>query len=616
MTAPQSFSWNETVRRSPLTTGALMFLSMLLSIALSHFSGHVTSMWLANGLIVAWMLPIEKRAWPQNLAATVLANIAAGMLAHYPLALTLISAWANVLEILLVLAYLQPVFDKPSGKLRISAPRFTIVICALVALAIASCMPLVLRFYPCDYPKVLTNWFCSDSLGMLFVVILASFARRREFAAAFQPNKQLGTWGCLGLVLAVTLLVFSQRHFPLAFLTASALVFVVFRRGVAVATLALFLHGLVATSLTIRGLGPIALISHVALLERVIFLQIYLFITLITVFPIGQVWKKQLRLEQLYELLANNSRDVVTRSNLQGKRLFCSPSVEAVLGWSLQELVGVPVEDILHPQDRSRYHDLLARFREGLPSAVFNYRVRMKSGEYIWMEARMRMLREAVSGQPHEIISTARDVSERVAAEQKLQAAYAGMQRLASTDPLTGVANRRVFDETLEREWRRAMRERTPLALLMLDADFFKAYNDALGHQAGDDCLRRIAHCLADVVQRPGDLPARYGGEEFAALLPVTDEAGAVHIGHRIMEAVAALDIEHPNSPLSTRLTLSVGVASMLPVPGSDPDMLVAAADRALYAAKKAGRNRIEASLAHLLEQTPAWDSANSGPTI
>lgn len=180
--------------------------------------------------------------------------------------------------------------------------------------------------------------------------------------------------------------------------------------------------------------------------------------------------------------------------------------------------------------------------------------------------------------------------------QSKLAAANLELQRLASHDGLTGVANRRYFDQILDSEWRRAMREDSWLALVMLDVDFFKRYNDGYGHQVGDQCLKRIAEAARGCLRRPADLLARYGGEEFAAVLPNTKPEGALLIAERMRQAVADLGIEHAHSPLGQKVTASVGVAVMRPERGAESTMLVAAADKALYDAKQTGKNRVIAA--------------------
>jgi diguanylate cyclase (GGDEF)-like protein len=163
--------------------------------------------------------------------------------------------------------------------------------------------------------------------------------------------------------------------------------------------------------------------------------------------------------------------------------------------------------------------------------------------------------------------------------------------RIARTDSLTQLGNRRLFDESLKREWDRAARLRKPLALLMLDIDWFKKFNDMYGHPTGDVALREVANCIARAVHRPADTCSRYGGEEFTVILPETNLAGAYHVAERIRRAVEQRAMPHEDSPLKI-VTVSIGVAMVVPAPGLDSKSLVDGADEAMYRAKQAGRNR------------------------
>ena len=172
----------------------------------------------------------------------------------------------------------------------------------------------------------------------------------------------------------------------------------------------------------------------------------------------------------------------------------------------------------------------------------------------------------------------AREIRRRAEAEDQLE-------ELATTDSLTGLRNCRKFDEAIDQEWRRATRHKTPLSLLMIDADHFKAYNDTYGHQAGDQVLVGIAICISDSIKRAGDCAARYGGEEFAVLLPSQSSIDAMTVAETIRRKVQSW------SDQPTISTVSVGIASVTPTPEMDWAAFVNAADRALYAAKAAGRN-------------------------
>jgi diguanylate cyclase (GGDEF)-like protein len=166
------------------------------------------------------------------------------------------------------------------------------------------------------------------------------------------------------------------------------------------------------------------------------------------------------------------------------------------------------------------------------------------------------------------------------------------LERLTTVDHLTGIHNRRRFDDYLEAEWKRAVREHEPIALIAIDIDHFKAYNDHYGHPQGDQCLIAVAQALSGAVTRSSDLVARCGGEEFACILPGTTVSGAALVAEQMMQAVAACALEHARSTTHDRVTISLGVTSMVPKPGQDPQTLIDQADAALYEAKAAGRNR------------------------
>lgn len=177
---------------------------------------------------------------------------------------------------------------------------------------------------------------------------------------------------------------------------------------------------------------------------------------------------------------------------------------------------------------------------------------------------------------------------------QQLQAANLKLERLATLDELTQLANRRRFDQYLEMEWRRQAREQTPLSLILCDIDSFKSYNDTYGHPGGDECLRQVAGAIGNAINRPADLVARYGGEEFAVILPNTALQGAVLVAEHIQLKIAALQLPHAGSQVSQYVTVSLGVAIMVPASESATSILIAAADQALYQAKRLGRDRIQ----------------------
>ena len=192
---------------------------------------------------------------------------------------------------------------------------------------------------------------------------------------------------------------------------------------------------------------------------------------------------------------------------------------------------------------------------------------------------------------PYKIINCIKKFNNANSIEAQLQQANSELRRIANTDSLTQVANRRCFDETLKQEWQRLRREQLPLSLILCDIDCFKNYNDRYGHPAGDACLQQVAQVIVRCINRPADRVARYGGEEFAIILPNTDQEGAITIVEAIQTTLQSLQIPHAASVVAAYITLSFGIACLLPTLNSCCQNLISAADAALYQAKSAGRN-------------------------
>ena len=281
--------------------------------------------------------------------------------------------------------------------------------------------------------------------------------------------------------------------------------------------------------------------------------------------------------------LTDSSRDALFIFDLQHRELLhMNRATYNALGYSADEFRHLLRDDPerLIPGFHAWIQLVQQAHRLNL-SMIFQREMQRRDGSLQPAEINTQLIHQ---GDRDYLIAVARDNSERLQLEAQLQ-------KLSQQDGLTGLYNRRYFDRQLQSEWRRLRRADAPLAVLMLDVDHFKRFNDCLGHLAGDDALRRLASCLQECLQREGDVACRYGGEEFVIILTDTGLEGASHVAARIHRRVAEMGIAHPAAELG-RLTMSIGLAIATPGQDTEPDQLIAQADQALYAAKHKGRNQ------------------------
>jgi diguanylate cyclase (GGDEF)-like protein/PAS domain S-box-containing protein len=296
--------------------------------------------------------------------------------------------------------------------------------------------------------------------------------------------------------------------------------------------------------------------------------------------------------EAVYRLLLDNSPEMTVLANAQGVFQYVSPAVEAITGYTPAEFVAMRWQDFTHPEDAENVDQALRGIRPGEPGRTFRHRISQKGGGYRWVEGSVRAFADPVTGQLAGFVTAVRDIHEQKMREDRLSTEIREMSQAAALDELTGIANRRALNQRFEAEAARAENPRTDLSLLMVDVDLFKQFNDLYGHMAGDECLRRLAEALRGAIQRESDLVARFGGEEFVVLLPGTNASGAARVARNIQGAVKGMGILHEASPHAV-VTVSIGAATWRGGPPVDRDELLRDVDRALYAAKWAGRNRV-----------------------
>jgi len=273
---------------------------------------------------------------------------------------------------------------------------------------------------------------------------------------------------------------------------------------------------------------------------------------------------------------------------------YIGPQIEPLLGWSQESWV--TAEDWatrIHPDDRDYVVNFcIAQSKAGVDHEA-DYRALTKDNGYVWIRDVVHVVRND-SGEVESLIGFMFDISERKKTEEKLIALQKELEALSFKDGLTGIANRRQFDVSLEREWESARSSSMPLSLILLDVDFFKQYNDLYGHIQGDQCLIEIAQTLSLAAIGPRDVVARFGGEEFILMLPETDASGARKVAERCQRLIEKLAVPHSQSPHGQHVTVSIGVGTVAPSAETSATGFLQAVDRQLYAAKQNGRNRIE----------------------
>lgn len=568
---------------------------------LSHSVQHIAPVRIADGMLTAFLLYRPRSRWWSFLLAAWLGDVISILIPGAMLGISCALASCNVAEVLIAALLLKWAIgrnrDLASPAIMLQFLLFAVLLApALTGLLAAVCCHLA---YGSGIWTEFTRWFPAYAVGMAVMTPFTLALYNPNLRKLFDRARALRTIGVLVLVPLVADLVFQQTHHSLRFLWLPLLMLVVLEVGMLGAVISVFEVLIIGTLFTLHGDGPLWLEKGATLQNTILLLQFSILVLLISVVPFAAILERERQLRtrlrlgmKRYQLLADNSRDIVVLANLEGHRLYVSPAVRDVLGWTQEEWTDQNSTDLMHSEDTAEFRRMLKEMLHGEDHRTFRYRTLHKNGQYLWMEANVRTLTDEITGEPNALVANVRDISERVDSEKKLAEAHRHVQEQAQRDSLTQLANRRCFDEALEREWRRGRRTGNPLALLMVDVDHFKRINDSYGHRAGDQCLQALAAILREVARRPSDLKARYGGEEFAVLLPDVNMDGAVMMAEILcMKVRDQLFNAGVGGPLA--LTVSVGVAAQVPNKDARADQLVEAADQALYAAKQAGRDRV-----------------------
>jgi diguanylate cyclase (GGDEF)-like protein/PAS domain S-box-containing protein len=572
----------------------LVGLTAWLSLTLARVPGSVAAVWIGNGIWVGWLLSRPTAAWPGYVVAGFVVEGVVRLLAGYPPATAAGLASCNLLEVLLVAGNVRrqvPDVGDPGGWLRLGriATGTTLLACAGSGLLAA--FVTTTPGGP-GFGANFVTWYAAHVVGMVIVATLTLVVHREGWELFRATRRGWSFPGSMALIAAVGVLVFYQSSYPLLFLAFPPLLWAAFQHRFAGIVVGIPVLAVIATVATALGRGPLQLAASSGHFERALLVQGFIATACLLTFPVALAMAERVRLmarmrqsEARYRLLADYAHDVVVRMRPDGQRLYVSPSVRTTLGWEPEELLAMR-ESLAHPDDAALQQQTIAEVLASGEPITATYRLRHKRGSHVWIEAIARPVPSIDQPGEVDIIFAGRDVSIRMAALQALEATQRELENLARTDALTGLANRRQFEERLALALTRLRRHGLPVALLYLDIDHFKHINDRHGHGGGDVVLRTLAQRLSASV-RGGDLAARLGGDEFVVLV---EDAALPEAAETIArKLVAAMDQPVAVDGGSLRATTSIGIAYATRAIGAEA--LMATADRALYAAKEAGRN-------------------------
>ena len=299
----------------------------------------------------------------------------------------------------------------------------------------------------------------------------------------------------------------------------------------------------------------------------------------------------------VYKTLLESTKAIPWRIDWQTMTFsYIGPQIESLLGWTPESWVGInDWVSRMHPDDRDYVVDFCVSQSKAGVDHEADYRALTQDGNYVWIRDVVHVVRK--DGEVEALVGFMFDISERKKTEEHLVHLQKQLEEYSFQDGLTGIANRRMFDTVLEREWANAQRNQTPLSLIMLDIDYFKQYNDHYGHIKGDQCLRLVAQVLSQAANHPRDFIARFGGEEFVWLLPETDAEAARQVAEKCLHLIRQQRIEHEKSGVSSLLTFSLGVGTTTPSRDGAALAFVEQVDKLLYRAKANGRMGAEFGL-------------------
>jgi diguanylate cyclase (GGDEF)-like protein/PAS domain S-box-containing protein len=558
----------------------------------------VNLIWMATGLWLTYLLLAPRWRWPGYLIAGTAAMTLGSVLIGESWQTNLLYNILNLVEVLIGALLLRrkstqlPRFT--NRKYLIRFVGFAVLLGPMTAGGILTVVTMLWRHN--GNLNTFLDWLIADGLGTAITVptFVAIFQTRFTNSASLKKY-----WQYPLVLVAVTLAAFIQNRMPLFILIFPVLVLLLMRLGLGWAALATLFVSATVSWYSIHDLGPFAISGTAYSVGASIQLQFFVACCIFMIYLVSVILEErdatEYRLEEIssiHSMVTDNSRDVIMLADLDGVCTYVSPALEVLNGWKPEYMINQKLAVQAHPDDRHRVEESIRRIRHTSESVIVEYRIQKRNGDYIWIESSLRLFRHRKTRIPAGILILVRDITERKHNEDLLLSAYGTLEELAIVDALTGVANRRKFDEHLAREWSRAARLQTPTSMLLIDADCFKQHNDSYGHLSGDRCLKQIAEAAMTAAKRPEDLVARIGGDEFAIILSDTDNQGAVAVAGKIREVFKQRSSARKEES-EALVTISIGCATLIPEMTAQPETLIQIADKALYEAKRNGRDQM-----------------------
>ena len=585
---------SRTPRRSvPVLLGCAYLATAYIGVALTRFSGGLAFVWLATALLLPYLSLHPRREWPAAILICGIASlIVTSLVGLGPMAAPFLVV-ANMGEALIATILLRRwaphgrYFESTKG---ISAFVLAAGIIAPAASGLLSASVALLLVGKPFFASWLA-WVAGHSLGTMIMTPAVMLGLRGEAGGWLRR----ATWQLkvealvlLALVAASALLVFWQDGLPLLFVPLLPMMIATIRLGRFGAAASTVLLAAIASTLTILGHGPVSLL-HGPVGVHVQFLQFYLAVAGMLVLPVAALLHERKALvqrlsesEARFRLIADSTGDAIMNVANDGTILYASAGMRNLVGFAPGKLIGRKSYDMIDADELAK-HDAARAEASANPDRTVSdtFRINTARGGERWFDTSYRATVDE-DGVVTGLVSVLRDVTDRKAAEARLKLE-------ASTDPLTGLANRRAVIRRLERDIDRVGRGEGSCAVAVFDLDRFKAINDAHGHAVGDEVLQAFAAAATGTV-READMVGRIGGEEFALVLWNADEALAMKICERLRKALAAVRVDTAEGA-QVVVRASAGIAMV--EAGIDPASILAAADAALYQAKAGGRDRL-----------------------